>query len=427
MRVSPFVLVLATAAAFVPAVACSDEGAGAQVDREGGDAGGGEGPPGSGPDGTPGAPVYAVITQVFAPEGQTSYIALTSDLTTARHVGLEGAVEYPGRGVGAALVGQNALYVGGNESGTVTRFDLSADGRTLTPSGTVGFSGLGVTTIGEYSEQFQFVSPTKAYYFDGRSAQMIVWNPTEMTAERAVDLSSLALAGAIVTFSTNALRRGDEIALPLGWRSDVDARIPSEAGVLLVNTKDDSVRVLRDGRCGYVRTAVQGEDGRLYLATEAYGSAVHRVVPANAPAPCLLRLEPEWTAFDTSFHVPLSGLVGGATAGTLLPGATPGSAWLRVLDEATTSVGNNTNPRLLASTAAWAWWTITLGDTPVATAQPLGVSNGSDFLLNAEHHALIPEFSGDRSQTSFRDWSEGTPGDSMLSIPGLVFSVARLR
>jgi hypothetical protein len=154
---------------------------------------------------------------------------------------------------------------------------------------------------------------------------------------------------------------------------------------------------------------------------------VHRIVPNNAPAPCLLRLDASWSAFDATFHVDLGSLVGGATAGNLLPGASPTTAWIRVLDEKTTSVGPETHPRVLASSPAWGWWAVELGDAPKATAMPLGVGNGSDFVLNAADRAVIPEFSSDRSQTVLRDMSTGTPGATTLSVPGLVFSLVRLR
>jgi hypothetical protein len=56
----------------------------------------------------------------------------------------------------------------------------------------------------------------------------------------------------------------------------------------------------------------------------------------------------------------------------------------------------------------------------------LPLSNGSDFTLRAGSAAFIPEFAGDRSQTVLRDISEGTPGNSTLTIPGLTFSLVLL-
>ena len=85
------------------------------------------------------------------------------------------------------------------------------------------------------------------------------------------------------------------------------------------------------------------------------------------------------------------------------------------------------SPRVLASTPAWAWWSVELGDAPIATAQPLGVSNGSDFVINGEDHGVIPEFAADRSQTVLRDMSNGSPGVTALTVPGLVFSLVHLR
>ncbi|AKF08730.1 hypothetical protein [Sandaracinus amylolyticus] len=419
-----FVIVSLALIASLSAACGDDDDGSTPTDGGNPDTDGGAPPPTDG--GEPAPPVYAVITQVFEAMGQTSYVVLTGDLTRTTTLALHDATELPGRAIGAGPTGGGALYVGGTEGPTITRYDLSQDGTTLEEGDTVSFAGAGVTSIGEYQDQLQFVSETKAYYFDGRSAQMIVWNPSEMTVERAVDLSELVIERALLTFSTNAVRHGEHIVFPLGWRSDVDARIISVAGVLVVDTRDDSFTVARDERCGYVRTAAEGDDGRLYLATEAYGSAVHRVVAANAPAPCLLRLDESWSAFDTSFHVELSTLVGGATAGSLVQsdGAT---TWIRVLDESAVTVTPETNPRVLASTRAWQWWRITLGPTPTAAVQEIGTSNGSEFLLNVDDHAVIPEFASDRSQTVLRDASDGTPSDANVTVPGLTFSLVRIR
>lgn len=381
------------------------------------------------PDGAAplGPPAWAIVTQVFSPEGETSYLVVADDVTQTRAIDLSTAIEYPGRGVGATLPGSGALFVGGTEGGTVSRYDLTPGGFTLVPGPTVSFANEGVTSFVEYGEQLQIVSPTKAYWFDGRSAQIIVWNPSTMSVLRAIPLPQLVVPNALLTFSTNVVRRGTSIYYPLGWRSDSEARIVSRASVLVIDTGTDEVRVLDDDRCGYVRTSVTGPDGRLYLATEAYGSAVHRVVPQNAPAPCLLRLDASWSGFDPDYYVDLGAVFGGATAGNLVPGHDASRSWIRVLDEGTTTIGPATNPRILASTPAWSWWTIVPGDVPTVAAAPLGVGNGSDFLLNVSDHPLIPEFAIDRSHTVLRDMASGSPGATTLTVPGLVFSLGRLR
>ena len=369
---------------------------------------------------------YAFVSQVFGAGGTaTSYIALSDTLDSSDVVALDDAVEIAGRALGTAY--GRALFVGTGDAGTLTRYDLQDDG-TLTEGATVSFAGAGVSAIGEYQEQIQVVSETKAYYFDGRTAQMIIWNPSDMTMTSTVSLGDLILEDAITVFATNAHWAGDTLYFPVGWRSSDNARILPTAAMLVIDSTDDSVEIAMDeGRGGYIRTVVDGGDGYLYLATEAYGSAVYRINEDNAPAPCLLRFSVADGAFDETYHVELASILDGANAGTLTPTGTPGDAWIRVFDEEAFSVEVDTNPRVLASTPAWGWARVSLGDEPSATLDSsIAIGTGSAFLIRFGDAPYLVEFASDRSTSSFRPVSTMIP-DATLSVTGVVFSAAELR
>lgn len=103
-----------------------------------------------------------------------------------------------------------------DENATVVRYTLTSSG-TLEKSGSVSFSGKGVSSLGEYQNNFQFISATIAYYFDGTTAQVIIWNPTGMTVTGSIPLDSLAIQGAILSFSGAAVRLTNQVIMPMGW------------------------------------------------------------------------------------------------------------------------------------------------------------------------------------------------------------------
>ena len=97
------------------------------------------------------------------------------------------------------------------------------------------------------------------------------------------------------------------------------------------------------------------------------------------------------------------------------------------LDEAAFPVQASTVPRALASALAWTWKEIELGDAPTLTDVPdAPLGGGSMIPLPAGDRMFVPEFAADRSKTALRDVTDG-PSDRTISVPGLVFSLVRLR
>ncbi|MCG8423914.1 MAG: hypothetical protein MJE77_38960 [Proteobacteria bacterium] len=377
---------------------------------------------------TPGSgPLWAITTQVFGTGGKAnSYIVVTDTLDAATPLSLDNAVELPGRSLGVGRAAGGAVFATGDESAVLTRYQI--DSAALTKGDSISFAGQGLTRIGEYGSQFYFVSGSKAYFFDPQTLQIILWNPSAMTITDTIDLAELTEADTVVAFSQSPiLRQNDALIMLVGWRGADNLSIVSKAGVVVLDVTDDSVQIATDDRCGYVRDGVLGSDGKLYMATEAYGTAVHRLDASAAPKPCLLRFDIENRQFDAAFHVELESLVGGAAAGSLIAGPSSG-AYLRVLDENLATIDNTTHPRSLASQAAWQWYDLALGDTVTATAHDgLPAGAGSVIVLDAGDREVIPEFAPDFSLTEFRVVDSGAIGDVTLEVPGLVFSLVQLR
>ncbi|WP_437910406.1 hypothetical protein WME95_21850 [Sorangium sp. So ce327] len=380
----------------------------------------------SGTGGTPNVgPAYALTVQVFGPDGgdTQSYVIVTDDIDSEETLSLDDAIEVQGRALGVGLDGGGAVFVASDAAATVTRYDLQEDG-SLEEGDTVSFQGKGLAKLGEYGTQFHFVSETKAYFFDGPTAQVVVWNPHEMTVTGDIPLEDLVIPDATLTYSSSSpLVQGDDVITFGGWR--IGAEVPSVAAVVVVDSATDEATVVTDERCGYVRDGVEGPDGMIYVATEAYGAAVHRLNAENAAAPCMLRFDPETRQFDPEFHVELSTLFDGDAAGSLF-GGPDGKAFLRVLDESLFAIADDTHPRVLASAAAWRWASVTLGDTPTATVLDAAPGGGSVLSVALGDRTFLLEFEGQES-TTLREIGEDGPGEAGVSAPGLTFSVAKIR
>ncbi|NMO20490.1 hypothetical protein HPC49_34135 [Pyxidicoccus fallax] len=378
------------------------------------------------PQPPPETPMYAAVAQTSVNGASTSYVVLTDKVDLTTPLTLENAIEISGRALGSGIAKTGSLYVSSSEGADITRYDLTSEGR-LERKTSVSFSGRGVNNISEYQNQFQFVSPTKAYYFDGRTSQVIVWNPTEMTVTSAVPVAGLAVEGGTTTFATHPVRSGNLVIMPVGWRTSNTAAVIKRAGVIVVDTTTDSATLVEDpdARCGYVRDGVVGPDGMVYLGTEAYGAAAYRVAGGSTPVPCLLKFNPQTREFDRQFFRELSSFTGGGTTGALLPGP-QGTAYLRVLN-ANYAIGPNTSARTVASAAEWGWWQLKL-DTLVATkVDTLPASTGSTFLFNAaDNRVLFTEFANNSSTTNFRELTDHS-GKVAFSTQGLAFSFLQLR
>ncbi len=375
-------------------------------------------------DNNPDTPLYAITTQLVTTDAPQSYVILTDKVDSTEALALDNAIELPGRALGFGIPKSGALFVSSNEGPTVTRYNLTANG-TLERGNAVSFEGRGVASIGEYQHQFQFVSETKAYYFDGRTAQAIIWNPTEMTVIGSINLSGLTVDGALLTFATLPLRRTDQVIMPVGWRPAAGIGITKKAGVVVIDTKTDTATVVTDDRCGYVRDGVLGADGQVYLATEVYGSAVRRVAGGETPVPCLLRFNPQTLTFDPSFHRELSALVNGGTAGSLFPGP-QGTAYLRVFDESLFTVQQGTHPRVLASASAWKWWQLRLDNLTATPVEGLPATTGSSFLFDADDRILFTEFTNGSAATNLRELTDQS-GKVTATLPGISFSFLQVR
>lgn len=409
----------------------SNAGASASAGKDSGSAGkGGAGSAGAEPAAgaageveTPDASaVYALTTQIIGEQSQ-SYVLLTRTLDADTTLRLEdGVVEIAGRALGTGPDGGSSLFIANDAGPEITRYELNAEGG-LDKADTVSFLGKGVTAFGEYGGQFQYISAEKAYWFDGPTAQVVVWNPSEMAVSGDIPLPGLATEGQVMSFTAAPVWSGKKLYTFVAWRKGV-AVVP-RAAVVVLDTETDEATIVEDTHCGYVRDGVLASDGKLYLATEAFGVAAHHLDITN-PKPCMLRFDPETNTFDDSFQVLLEGLTPGGSAATLVVGPDE-QAFLRFLDVASIPEAALAGPRQLASSGAWGWALFTPGDEPaLEPIADVALGGGSVLPFKLGKRVFAPLFVA-ATTTEFTELTAAGPSTAdAITIPGLVFSATRL-
>lgn len=429
-RLLPLLTALALACA-APALGCGDDedNSGTSGDGDGGDGdkGDGDGGDGDGGDGdiepAP-KPLYAIATQLASGDsGQwVSKLVLVESLSANKDTQLKAeGTSVNGRALVMGPVGKGLLYVASDDGPTVTEYKLAA-GDKLEKGRTLSFLPRGISGFTEYAGQFVFVSETKGYVFEGSVARAVVWNPKEMKLGNTISLENLVLEKHLLSFSNDPILLDDKVIQFAGFREGLV--VPAVAAVVSIDTKTDTATVVKDERCGYVRNGVLAEDGMIYMATEAFASAVHYLNDTQAPAPCLLRFDPETNTFDENFKVDLNGLFDGKATGTLLAGP-DGRAYVKVLDPSLVPEGT-THGRVLASSPVWKWGTLTLGDTPSGKSIAGDATLGSVMPFHFDGVTYAPLF-WNNERTSFQTITEDGLGDDNVGIPGVVFSVAKIR
>lgn len=376
------------------------------------------------PDPVPG-PLFAVSTQVFSPDGETTFITLVPSLNEGE-VDLTDAIEIPGRGLVTGPENQDVLFVVDGESPEITRFELTPDAQ-FQAKETVSFAGVGISSLLAFPGQFQFFSDTKAYFLDNENAQIVVWNPSDMTITKTVSLlDGLDIPNAVLTFEIEPTRRGNELIAAVAYFIGDGNEILPETRVVFINTENEEFEVVSFQGCGDIQNSVTAANGDIYLSTEGFGVAVHRVLgEAAAPAPCLLRIPAGTRTLENALPGSLNDLFGAPT-GSIVQG-NEGSAFVLSLDESLVTPESLQDPLTLRGNPFWRFQeidldTLTPGDfvdeIPPGTASTLTFqSDGRNFLL---------QIAADFSATTLVEMN----ADSFelgLSMPGVPFGIIRVR
>ncbi|MEM9730464.1 MAG: hypothetical protein AAF997_17925 [Myxococcota bacterium] len=403
----------------VVAVACGGTGSGPDATGNGGSGGA-----------TPsGAPLYAICGLTLTPDGRSGYLALVSDLEAGTTFDLADTLEFPGGSLCAAPGNSNRLYVGIAERAVIQRYSVG-EGDTFRLDEELGLSGLGITApIGR--NPLQFLSDTRAYFIDGSTLQVVVWNPDSMVIDSAFDIGGLR-AGDLQIDVNEVVRDGDRFIMSVRYfRADDSAELLVRA--VFIDSTDDSVTYAEDTRCGNIAWTAVAENGDIYFASHPAQATRARTGLAGNPAstPCLLRILAGTSEFDPSFFVELNDLTGGQPTGSILAGR-GSTAYVMAYDEEQVPISDD-NAGVLTIIPAWRYWALDLeGDftsASVVTAVPAGPVFAAGFTVDRPSGPTpyIVGVRNDLSSGTLFDISDAGGFVEAITVPGFPVLALRIR
>lgn len=375
------------------------------------------------PDGAvqPG-PAYLVHTAVQPDQDRLNYFTVVDTVADAMQLDYAQSLELPGRPRMYAQAGIGFFAIGNGEDVTITRYELGKDGA-LVKDRTISLQSYGVTSMAP--QGVLFVSATKAYYKDPGQAQIIVWNPSAMSIERAIDLPADLIQQDWITNFSKWVRRDGGAYLAVTWYTRQYDRVRPGTALVRIDEATDEVTVTHDARCrGISTTASVG--GTLYFFSDVINAFGHAVYPGDAgQQDCILRIVPGATTFDSSYVGTMAGALEAHETGTVVAVSGDGEAWVQVADL-------NVTPRTPGTTygqwygGGWTWAHMPLAtlSNDVRIAGPAGAYSG--FTLVDGDRFFVSQTAADYSQTTLMDLSGGTPVAG-LSFPGFALDVAQIR
>jgi hypothetical protein len=396
---------------FLALAACSDE---ATVFSSG--------PAALEPEASAAAPLYAVSSNVFSADlsEETSFLWLVDDLESGE-LDLGGGIELPG---GASIWGvprSGVFYVVSAENLTITKY--TSDAGTLVSLGELGLAGAGITFL--QGEAMAFDGEAHAYFIDLLSAQALELDLEAMVIVRSVDLSSLRLPTAELTFLGDPAfrRRGDQLIGSVYGTSAAFDRVAPEAKILLFDVRTGTFE-LRASPCAGLTYSVAVPNGDIYFSTDPYVASLFAIEAPGTPAPCLVRLPAGSDELDDS-RVALNELTGGTTGG-LIPGS-DGFAYVRVLDPALYTPAPDATYLEVYSASAWRTWRVNLtspeGAEPIERPPLAGGIKAFEVDGRAYENESTQSFA---STTLVRTTGPDAPARA-LQMPGVTWGIVRVR
>jgi len=363
---------------------------------------------------------YVVATNVFLPDGVAGHVIGTSTLEE-QELTLADSVELPGGGT-VHSAGDGRVFVGGWDTPILTRYDVGTDG-TLRESGRLSFANLGITYTGFNPNQVQFIGPDRACVLT--EERVVVWDPSELVIIDDIELPDVSREGYAVGVGYATFRRGSKLLFTLRWADSEGDRVLDETGLVSFDTATGTVDVTSVRGCGAAWGA-EGGDGSIYWSSGAYDAAVHVLSDGTrSPAPCMVRLAPDADTLDEEV-LALSGWVADRPIGSLW-GVRPGLATVRVFEDASFDVTEETTSGELTFRALWSWYYVDLATGELTRIEGLGENGGSVFTYHVGDRKLVPAIPITEDSTVLWDITEGRAPERTLYTPGNVYSAVRAR
>jgi hypothetical protein len=380
---------------------------------------------GGGPVGAASGPLYVVFSTVDSAEERQGYFVTTPSLDGDVPIDVSKGLEEPGGGRLYAEDGIGTFMIGGGETPTITRYEVSADGAFLRGA-TISFANQGVANLADGA--VTFISPSKAYLRDDGQLQLISFDPTKMEILDTIPLEGVTREGVVPGFG-QTIKRSDGIYFPISYYNPENFGLVPEGSLLVrVVPETDEVTVNAEARCTGFNVGFLSEAGDAYWFSDVDTAVGWR---ANPPVPgaqhdCALRVPAGETTYDPTWQLDVNTRTHGWPAIAAVPDG--GSRiWMRVLEESSIEVPTEVDPVTLAELPGWQWYLLDLEGTGAAVAnhdRPAGSYYTYNFRIDGR--TFTTESNADYSEARILEITDqGFREGPMVS--GTVRGLARLR
>ncbi len=264
-------------------------------------------------------PLYVGSSRVFDPSGSGSngYLYAFRSIAKGTSVSLTQATE-----IEDAWVFGDAkpyFYTAGVFVPTIQRWTVATDGK-LAPGPVLNLTNQGV--MGAHSAAgVPLFSATKAYFVDTASAQVVIWNPRDMTFLKTIPITLEDQGALMGRMDANVAFRDGKAFVTAYWASQASmwTQYGAAARLFVIDTATDTLlsqaEVSSTSSLGYAGT---DKDGTIWYSPWDYHAAVRGVFGTGYGAASRgVRVKNGATAVDGT-DVDLSALVGGRPAGGMI-------------------------------------------------------------------------------------------------------------
>jgi hypothetical protein len=352
-----------------------------------------------------GQALFAVPTEVYGADfaTSTSYIPLVPSLDVAE-IGLDDAREVDGR-ASVAAVG-DWLFIASSSAPVVERFLVGEDGA-LEEAGSLNFMNFGLPeafSIDAWGAVF--ISPEKAYIFNGSDGSHIVWNPTTLEITGEIKAPDVTKDG--YNLESVAVVRGNRmyrVFTLLNYDSWEFLAAPQYLAVYDLE-KDELLDLVEETRCPqlYSRPFID-EKGDIYLSGWVWTPGL--TLTGDYPKSCALRINDGEDSFDPGWQLNFADdLTDGREAG-IMRYLGDGKALLDVFHDERVSIDEDTDAQELANTPNWRLWSIDLEAKTGGPMESLDFKAGgyTDVQVDGRTFLMVPN--EDYSETTAHEVVEG--------------------
>lgn len=368
---------------------------------------------------------FTVPTEIYTADfaSSTSFVPIVPSLDVAE-IPLNTAREVNGRASAARV--DKWLFVASSSAPVVNRFEVDEQGK-LVQTGSLNFMNYGVPEFFAIDDWGAvFVSPTKAYIFNGSDGSHVIWNPTTMTITGEIAGPGIVREGYNLE-SVAAVRGNRMYRLFTILNYDTWDFLPAPQYLVVYDLdKDTILSKTEESRCPqlYNRPFID-ESGDIYFSGWVWTPAI-ALVKSSYPKSCALRVRAGQDVFDPDYKLDFGAqLTMGREAGVLRYLGN-GKALLDVFHHERVTITLSTDPEELANTPNWRLWII---DLKTNTGKPLDgfdykAGGYTDVRVDGRSFLMVPN--ENYSLTTAFDIVDGKAFPS-FKIQGSSYNILRVR